>query len=179
MSEPKQPIVLPVSVTELRNVRQLLRELEDVDEFLRQAALRKAGASINLPKTTDMLHEFAEVNRLNLLQPLDRAKLARLLENLSTGAPVVHISFASDPSSAFIAKILAWFREYVHPLLLLQIGLQPTIAAGCTLRTDSKYFDLSLRASLLQNRQLLIAALTKLGQQPVRPNPAAQQGTKA
>jgi F0F1-type ATP synthase delta subunit len=166
-----QPLMLPATVTGLTDVTRLQRESETLDEYLRQAALRKGGSSIELPKIPVMLDDVATVNHLNLLQTLDRKKLADFLQQLQTKAPVVHISFASEPSTEFTSKIVTWLRQNIHAHMLVQVGLQPSIAAGCTLRTTNRVFDFSLRQHFMQNRQLLVDALTKLAQQPVAPVP--------
>lgn len=165
---------LPNSITGLTDVTRLQREAETLDEYLRQAMLRKGGVSMNLPKIPVMLDNVATVNHLNLLRSSDRQKLADFLKQLQTSVPVVHMSFASEPSTEFTAKIVSWLRESIHPLLLVQIGLQPSIAAGCTLRTTNKVFDFSLRQHFLQNRQFLVDALAKIGQAPNTPQSVAQ-----
>ena len=71
----------------------------------------------------------------------------------------MHISFAADPSASFTEKIVAWFRENIHPNILVQIGLQPNIAAGCVVRTANKIFDFSLRENFNQSQQSLIDAI--------------------
>jgi len=165
------PLILPASVTGLTDVTRLQRESETLDEYLRQAALRKGGSSIELPKIPVMLDDVATANHLNLLQAADRKRLADFLQQLQTKVPVVHMSFASEPSTEFTSKIVTWLRQNIHPHMLVQVGLQPSIAAGCTLRTTNKVFDFSLRQHFMQNRQLLVDAIAKLAQQPVAPQP--------
>ena len=93
------------------------------------------------------------------------------LKKVQEEAPAIHMSFAADPSSGFTAKIVGWLRANIHPLTLLQIGLQPTIAAGCVVRTTNHVFDLSLRSKFAAQQQLLIDTLNKSGlaTQTVRP----------
>jgi F0F1-type ATP synthase delta subunit len=171
--EREQQFVLPDSVVGPVDAGRLNREMEELDEYLRASAIRKTGAAMQLPKTTVLLDELAEANHLNLLQPADRRRLVNFLHGLSEKAPVLHVSFAADPSSAFTAKIVRWLRQNIHPFVLVQVGLQPSIAAGCTVRSTNKYFDFSLRQHLLQNRQMLINALAKLDAQATRAEPPA------
>ena len=95
----------------------------------------------------------------DLLQAADRAALAVFLKNLIEQAPTLHISFATDPSASFTAKIVGWLRANIHPLVLVQLGLQPSIAAGCVVRTTNKVFDLSLRDRFSQQKSVLLEAL--------------------
>ena len=164
-----QQLVLPATVTGLTDVTRLQRESETLDEYLRQASLRKGGHATELPKIPVMLDDIATVNHLNLLQAADRQKLADFLQQLQTKAPVIHMSFAAEPSSEFTGKIVTWLRQNIHPMVLVQVGLQPSIAAGCTLRTTNKVFDFSLRQHFVQNRQLLVDALAKLAAAPEAP----------
>lgn len=173
-------LVLPATITGLTDVTRLQREAETLDEYLRQAALRKGGHATEMPKIPVMLDDIATANHLNLLQAADRQKLADFLQQLQTKAPVVHMSFASELSTEFTSKIVTWLRQNIHPMLLVQVGLQPSIAAGCTLRTTNKVFDFSLRQYFVQNRQLLVDALAKLAATPVAPQvPSPMQAADA
>jgi F0F1-type ATP synthase delta subunit len=168
--KPSTSFVLPVMIVEPADVRRMTRELEAVDEFLRQAKIRKPGTPVSVPKTTKNLDTFVEMNALQLLDAVDRAKAAEFLEKVASDAPVVHISFATDPSAVFMTKIITWLRQNIHPLLLVQIGLQPSIAAGCVVRTESKVFDFSLRQYLVARRDMLTQAITGMNiaqKQPV------------
>ena len=150
------PLELPLSVVSLIDLSRLQRELEAVNVFMNQAAARSAGAPLTLPRTTRNLEKLCQQNQLNLLVDDERQKLAQFLKTIHEHSPRVHISFASDPSAAFIQKIVAWFRTNIDALTILQVGLQPTIAAGCIVRTTNKYFDFSLRKDFERKRDLLI-----------------------
>lgn len=159
----RQELKLPVLVFGVVEVRRLKRELEGLDEYMRQSAIREPGKAVGLPRVSRILDALANDNGRNLLQEADRQELQAFLAGVEKSAPNIHISFASDPSSAFVAKLVTWLRGNIHPSILLQIGLQPTIAAGCVVRTPSKYFDLSLRQNLSRQREKLIEALDALG----------------
>ena len=152
----QKSLELPLPVVSLTDLNRLQRELEAIDVFLIQAAVRKSGESMALPRTTRNLDNIVQLNKLNLLVKEDRVKLGEFIKSVRLNAPQVHISFASDPSAAFIQKIASWFRTNAHPLTILQIGLQPTIAAGCIVRTTNSYFDLSIRKDFQKKRQLLV-----------------------
>lgn len=158
--------VLPSLVVGSVDVMRLRRELESLNDYMDQAALRKAGEeSIKLPKTSRILDEFVNLNKLNMLQATDREAADRFLRALVDHAPTIHISFAADPSAAFVDKIVVWLRNNIHPQLLLSLGLQPTIAAGCIVRTPNRYYDLSLRRHFAAKRQLLLDKLESVAAQ--------------
>lgn len=152
--------VLPTLVFGAVEVRRLSRELDTLDEYMRQAALREAGAKQSaLPRVSRLLDAAASENNLNLLQNEDRAMLAGFLKTVLKKAPTVHMSFASDPSAAFLEKIVSWLRGNIHPFVLVRLGLQPSIAAGCVMRTANRSFDFSLRHRFTEERQLLLYSL--------------------
>jgi len=66
------------------------------------------------------------------------------------------MSFNADPSPLFSQRLVTWLRQEIHPQVLVQTGLQPSLGAGCTLRTTNQFFDFSLREHFKQNRQLLV-----------------------
>lgn len=150
---------LPVLVFGIVEVRRLKRELEALDEFIHQAEIRDSGKQASLPRVSRLLDALAGDNNLNLLQVETRNLLKDFLTSIEQTAPTITISFASDPSASFTAKIVTWLRGNIHPQALLQIGLQPTIAAGCVVRTANKSFDFSLRERFSEQRPMLLEAL--------------------
>ena len=161
-TQPKaQTMTLPTLVFGLVEVRRLHREIESLEAYLQQARIRAAGAQAPLPRLSRMLEACATTNHLNLMQADDRQKLTAFLQAVAATAPTIHMSFAVDPSSGFTAKIVTWLREQVHPLALLQLGLQPSIAAGCIVRTNNKVFDFSLRQAFDAHRSMLVEAIGK------------------
>lgn len=164
MANQQTTVHVPSLIVTPADVSRLRREVTALDNYLEQQAIRTPGQpQAYLPKTSRMLEELATANRLNLLDKHIREQLVAFLAEVATHAPVIHISFASDPSSAFLQRIVQWFRQNVHPAILVRVGLQPTIAAGCVLRTTNKYFDLSLRQTLKQHQSELLAAIKSRG----------------
>lgn len=150
---------LPTLIFGPVEIHRLQRELEGLEEYMIQAQIREKGKQAPLPKTSRLLEALAGNNAFNLLLDTDRTKLAEFLKNIAEKAPVIHISFAADPSSAFTAKIVAWLRTNIHPYALLHLGLQPNIAAGCIVRTNNRSFDFSLRNRFYEQRPLLLKSL--------------------
>lgn len=151
---------LPTIAIGRTDIVRLQRELEALGDYLHQAALRKSAADeIKLPKTSRVLDDFMTLNKLNLLHREDHDRAVAELQTVVTQAPRLHISFSTEPSAAFLAKLVGWLRENIHPTVLVQVGLQPGIAAGCIVRTPNRQFDLSLGQSFAKNRELLISQL--------------------
>jgi hypothetical protein len=150
---------LPVNLVSRVDVGRLIRELDSLDGFLESAAIREPGTQAKLPRTSRLLDETLQLNKLNALVEEDRRTLRKALEWLKEKGPHLHMSFSSDPSPLFLQKLMTWLRQEIHPYVMVQIGLQPNLGAGCIVRTPNKYFDFSLRQRFLEKRQLLISQL--------------------
>lgn len=156
-------LLLPALIFGMVEIRRLKRELEALEDYVRQAAIREPGKQPPMPRVSRLLEAVATDNALQLLQPEHRAQISQFLEYIEKEAPNLHMSFAADPSSAFTAKIVAWLRANIHPHALLEVGLQPTIAAGCVVRTNNKVFDFSLRDRFANATGLLVSSLQSAG----------------
>ncbi len=148
-------LILPVHIVSRVDVGHLLRSAQELDEFLRQAAIREPGTALKMPKTSRLLDEFITVNNLNALQESDRKIILDFLAKVRTKAPVLHMSFSADPAPSFTQKLIGWIRKEIHPHALLSIGMQPNLGAGTVMRTRNSYFDFSLRQRFMDNRKNL------------------------
>lgn len=151
-------LVLPLAVVSRADISRCLREVESLNEYFHQAGLRGSNAR-DLPKLGHVLDGLAAANGLNMLHAEHREAVKTFLTRLKAKAPVVHISFPSEAGSDFTGRLLTWFRSEAHPHTVLHIGLQPELAAGCTMRTTNKFYDFSFRARFEKSKQKLIAAL--------------------
>lgn len=156
------PIQLPLSIIDKIDIGRLNRELDALNNFLEAAATRQPETKPKLPKTSRLLDEILGQNKLDALLVADRKRLKNFLEDTKANAPVIHVSFSADPTPLFSQKLVAWLREKIDPLILLQVGLQPTIGAGCIVRTTNKQFDFSLRRRLVAERGILIKKLREV-----------------
>lgn len=147
---------LPISVVSPVDINRLKREIEALDDFFLSASARATGTPVKPPRVTFMLEQLARDNKHNLLDANHRSTLKAGLEAVNQTAPVLHISFAAEPSPRVTDAVLGWLRSNIHPQALLVIGLQPTIAAGLVLRTPNKIFDMSLRTHLQKQEGYLV-----------------------
>lgn len=150
---------IPDTVSTRGDVGRLLRELEMLQNFFGQQAIRQPGTSVAAPKTSNVFDELVIKNNLNLLQAEHRSQLSVFLESLREKAPVLHMSFSAEPSPAFTQELTVWVRQNLHPYLILQIGLNPAIGAGCIIRTTNKFFDFSLREKFNVQKAALAESL--------------------
>jgi hypothetical protein len=158
-SESQKTPGLPLLVYSPADVGRLLREIELIDDTMHQLGLRTGGKEVKMPKTSRLMDQIVQMNKLNLLKPSDRDVLKRFLVVIHDTSPVMHVSFSVDPSAVFVEKLMAWLRQEIHPLLLITIGLQPSIGGGCIVRTTNHQFDFSLRQYFAKQRDLLVKQL--------------------
>lgn len=146
---------LPLGVIGQNDVGRILRELNGLNDFFVQAGARQGGTATAPPRATVPLQELATANSLNLLDADDRDKLVGQLQEVQAKAPSLRISFAVEPPIKVLEKILGWMRDNLDPQILLQVGLQPNIGAGCVLRTANREIDMSMRQRMTDSRKYL------------------------
>lgn len=148
---------LPLSVIGYADLRRISRSLESYDS---RSLGTKAGNQARQPLSDAALEELAQLNGVSLNDSRQCRSLKSAIDGIADKLPQINISFAVEPSAKVNQVILAWLRKNIHPLLLMNIGLQPGIAAGCVIRTPNKIFDLSLRA-YVQNQDEYLSQLIK------------------
>lgn len=151
----QKQFVLPVQISTPVDIGRLYREIQDVNETLLQLQLRKSGQQATLPKISQSMDQLVQINKLNLLQESDRKLLEKSLISIKDSAPVLHVSFSADPSVPFMEKLVSWLRREIDPLVIVTVGLQPAIGAGCVIRTTNRQFNFSLRENFKSKRDLL------------------------
>ena len=155
----RKNIQLPVSIVSPTDVARLTREIEQLDGFFRSQEIRQAGQQNALPRLSKLMDQLVADNQMNLLVEADRKLLMQVLVKLHETAPIMHISFSVDPPGPYVQKIVTWLRKNIHPFVLVTVGLQPNIGAGCVVRTTNKMFDFSLREYFSQKRGFFIEKL--------------------
>lgn len=153
---------LPPELVGAVDLSRLIRELEELNDFMYQTEIRQPGTPMKPPRSSHTLEKVASDNKYSLLDTEHRTKLLQALKVIESHAPIIHISFAVDPSTNFMKKISAWVRENIDRYGLVEVGLQPTIAVGCVVRTENKMFDMSLRNKFHEHRDVLIKKLSEV-----------------
>lgn len=154
-----EPLKLPKNLVNNGDVLKVMRELNNLNDFFIDARARQPGISLQMPKTSKVLEQLAIDNKRNLFEQPQRKQLYLELEGLTKNAPKFHISFATEPTPRALEPILMWLRENIHSQVLLSVGYQPAIAAGCVLRTSNKIFDMSMSEHLKKQAPMLTKLL--------------------
>ena len=155
-------LILPPSLTGKKELIKVQRELESLSEKMVQAHVvsEQLGKETPLPALTDTTSELASLNHLTL-DKKTISLLIKVLQQLRESAPTLRISFAVEPDRQSIAKIVSWFRKEVGSEVLLQVGIQPSIAGGCIVQTPGNRYDFSLRKHILGGTDKFKAVLAK------------------
>ena len=153
--------ILPSNVISQADVSRLSIELERVDNEMTAAAVReKQGIAKEEPKAiSDRLRTFIEQNKLDLSDSHVRTDLIKEVRRLKEEVPVIHMTFATVAEPESLRLLASWLRTEIHPQAVLEVGLQPSLVAGVYLRTPNHVHDLSLRAVLESQRDLLVQDL--------------------
>ncbi len=156
-----QEFKIPLSLVGRPQINRALQELDRLDDFLLAASAHKKTKAGESFEVTPLLDELARDNGYQMTKSEDCQVLKKRLKNLLATSPQVHVSFAVEPSLKDLEPIVIWFRTHIHPTLLLQIGLQPNIVAGCVVRTPNKVFDLSLRTHMRDQQTHLMELIKR------------------
>jgi F0F1-type ATP synthase delta subunit len=145
----------------IAEVNQALKELDLLDNQISQRTMGyfKAPTELFVGRLLDSL---VTINNLDLKLSRIRVELKSFLEDIKAHAPIIHISFAQDVMGNELEPIINWMRTELSPTALLQVGLQPEIIGGCTLRTVNHYYDLSLKQHFDEARTVLLSKIKAL-----------------
>lgn len=147
---------LPITVMTRQELLKLGHEVRDRKEQLIQLHIKHPGSTgASLPRLSLTLEKMLEDNNITLNTESAAKKLEQELAEIIDGAPSLHFSFAANPSAAFLERLLSWLRAEINPYVLITVGLQPLISAGCTLRTSNKYYDLSMKQRFTKTQDKL------------------------
>lgn len=149
---------LPLILASRQDLTRVHRELSIFIDLVMESVMRMDNP-VKYPAISATLRALALENQIDLRDERQSKKLLTTLEEIKRQAPVLHISFPSDPAPEVLQKMTAWFRKEISQNIFIQVGLQPTIAAGIVLRTKDHQFDFSLRRHLHKNRAKLIEVL--------------------
>ena len=157
--------MLPPSVITKLDVSHLITEVEQVDNELTTAAVRaKAGSQVAThPTISQQLTDFLLLNKIAIdADGRKRTELIKQLRKMKAVVPIIHMTFAvkADPES--LQQLAQWLRTSIHPLAVIEVGLQPALVAGVYLRTPNHVHDLSLRALLDGGHDLIVKELESL-----------------
>lgn len=138
-------VVLHVSIVTPVDLGKLQRELYFLDNQIKNKSEYKHHYGNDISEALDTLVKSVGINLDNQEQ---RQQLIQQLNLVRKTAPVAQITFANEPNRSTLMMLIKWFRENGHPNTLISVGVQPEIAGGCIVRTQTKTFDFSFAKKL-------------------------------
>lgn len=143
---------LPTAIASKRDIIKIQREIERLmDERLQHNITKEQTGNLReMSNPSRLLKQLLELNEI-VDEGDNLRKLMQNLESVRQTAPSVRISFASEPEHAVFEKVVEWFRREIDASLLVQVGVQPSIAGGCIVQTSANRYDFSLRTHLLNS----------------------------
>lgn len=164
MNEPYQQFVLPLSVLSKVDVSRLVSELERVDNEQTQATVREKVGTAEHPElmVSRQFADFLSENKLIITTSQERAALLKQLRLLKEHILVIHMTFAVDADHDSLAKLTQWLRASISRQAVIEVGLQPALIAGVSVRTPNHIHDLSMREVIKKNHGLLVKELEAL-----------------
>ena len=168
MNEPQvkthADFVLPPGVVNKSDLAHLVSEFEQIDNELTEVSVRtKIGATEQaMPAASQQFVDFLNQNDLKLDNSQVRTELLKQLRLLKDNAPVIHMTFAVTADRESLQKLALWLRTSIHPQAIISVGIQPALVAGVYLRTPNHVHDLSLRAMLEGQHEVLVKELEAL-----------------
>jgi hypothetical protein len=153
----KNKIILPSTIVSPTDIARLVREIETVDDYFRQLEIR--GKEKTIPRMSKLLDSTIAANQLSIDDSANREHIVQGLQTVQTSAPIMHISFSVDPPGSHVQSLVTWLRKNIDDNVLVTVGLQPNIGAGCVVRTTNKIFDLSLREYFTSKRDFFTKIL--------------------
>lgn len=155
--------ILPPSVVSKADVAYLVLEAERIDrELTAQTVRSKVGAAAEERLTmSQQLADFLAQNQLTVAAG-QWGELIKQLRTVKEAVPVFHMTFAVPADRDSLQQLVQWLRTSVHPQAVLEVGLQPALVAGVSIRTPNRVHDFSMRSVLRKNHGLLVKELGAL-----------------
>jgi F0F1-type ATP synthase delta subunit len=164
MNEPYKNFILPLSVVSKADVSRLVSELERVDNEQTQAAAREKVGVANQAElmVSRQFADFLTQNKLTITTAQERSALLGQLRLLKEHIPIIHMTFAVDADRESLTKLTQWLRGSLSPQAVIEVGLQPALIAGVSVRTPNHIHDLSMRGVIKKNHGVLVKELEAL-----------------
>ena len=165
---------LPNSIGGKRDLILAMRQVESIlndrlqDEVRERYGAKKVGTNVG----EKMLGEILETNKLkDDTQTLK--KILQQMEGFKQHAPQVRVAVSQEPDQDLYKRLVAWFRKEIHPGILVQIGVQPTIGGGFILTTPMRRYDFSLKTRILSSTPKFIEIMHRNAEKHPAPAPVA------
>lgn len=144
--------------------QDIIRVHREVQAFIDTAnqSIMRHDNPVKYPGISEHLRAIALQNQIDMRDMKQCGSLLTQLDEVKEKAPSVHISFPTEPTSEVLQRIVVWFRSEIDSHVVIQVGIQPTIAVGVIIRTPNQQFDFSLRQHLFDHQNKLKEAVNSV-----------------
>ncbi|EDK72544.1 hypothetical protein TM7_0328 [candidate division TM7 genomosp. GTL1] len=139
-------------------------ELREYAAKLRDRAARRQVASTvgeEMPPLSPLGVKILQANNVTLAKAEEIEALVRELETIRGQAPTTRLILADVPDDLVRSQIVGWFRQSVHPYVLVTFIARADIGGGMILQAGSKHYDFSYKKRLLENKAKLPEILAR------------------
>lgn len=141
---------LPSSVYTTRHVELCLDRASNLEQLFQTQRIRKLVNGTESDKTVlvpTLLADFLHQNSLEVNEPtIKRVRL--YFEKVRGQAPVLSLTLTTAPNDDTAHQLIVWFRQNIHPLVLLRLHFKPAMLGGFILHTSEHVYDRSIRSQL-------------------------------
>ncbi len=144
--------VLPLDTYSPDQLSELVLELQDLASAVRDNTARNTGEQAVLsPGLTELL----AANKIDQTDIAAVEALGKDAQVTLDKAPTVHVLLASMPNRTVKRQFSQWFREQIHPLVLLTFAARTDLGGGAVVQAGSHLYDLSFRRGIIDNKKRL------------------------
>lgn len=152
----EQAGILPIDLHSPDQLSAIMLELYQHISVLRDAkAQAKTAGKVTseIPILSGLLLEVLHNAAVATNNLTAAEQLLEQLEIVRSKAPVVRATLAAIPNRDIKQQITMWFREQVHPHVLLTFTTRSDIGGGILLQAGSHIYDFSFRKQILDKKQ--------------------------
>lgn len=145
---PAEVLTLPFEIYSPDQLSGLLLEARDVASALRQkAALAKASGKPAHQADLVVSEGLEKLAGSISVESVER--VVKGLELLRNTVPTVRLVFAAQPNRQLKAQLVKWFRNEIHPQVLIVFVVRSDIAGGIVVQTVGHVYDFSFKRQLI------------------------------
>ncbi len=149
------PVRLPVDLYSPDQLGAIILELRSYIAALHDALVRDQVAhtqNVAAPHTSALL---MGVLRSANVSPTDQAEVEKVLKELEairSKAPAAHLMMAALPNRELKRRLVEWFRDEIHPYMLLTFATRTDIGGGVVIQAGSHIYNYSFREQILGHK---------------------------
>lgn len=155
---------LPNTIGGKRDLILAMREIEQIlSDEIQNDVRSKYGAEQHKQSHAGrhMVDELLKENNLNH-EIATLRQVLKSMEDFKNHSPQIRLAFSQEPDPDMYRKVVEWFRREIHPGVLVQIGVQPSIGGGFTMQTPVRRYDFSFKTKILNSTDKFLEVMKRV-----------------